>query len=448
MFELHNPQMVMYYIEKIGAGQACLMCGSLLLPRTIPESELQHAANEVFRINDGLRTRFVEKDGKVWQEYAPYAERTFEVKRFDSREALDEWGSVYATIPLKLDIRSEGAGVPKSTWKRTAPSMTLVKNVALHEAKMYFTKRRYGMLHREPACCEIILIQLPGQSGAIIKMHHVIADGWTVMLAANHFVAVLNGETPQTYSYEEYIQSELAYRSSPRYEKDKRFFAEQLRRCPEPTWVWPSPYTSLEARRRTVEMDESLSRGIVDYARAHGVTPYTLFLTAVCVFMGRKMRREQFYVGTVVSNRAGYRQKNTAGMFVNSAPLLMELRDGDRFADALAHVRGVSYSGFRHQKGSNSRDTKQFLYDVWVSYQNMVLSGDEAAECKQYYCNYTIDTTIFTIEDHSGKGRYNLHFDYNVKVPEADVDELFRTVLGVLRGGIEDDSRPLGQLGR
>ena len=102
MFELHNPQMVMYYIEKIGAGQACLMCGSLLLPRTIPESELQHAANEVFRINDGLRTRFVEKDGKVWQEYAPYAERTFEVKRFDSREALDEWGSVYATIPLMI----------------------------------------------------------------------------------------------------------------------------------------------------------------------------------------------------------------------------------------------------------------------------------------------------------------------------------------------------------
>jgi hypothetical protein len=57
-----------------------------------------------------------------------------------------------------------------------------------------------------------------------------------------------------------------------------------------------------------------------------------------------------------------------------------------------------------------------------------------------------VDTTIFTVEDRAGEGRFNLHFDYNRKVPEADVDELFCTVLAVLREGIEDDSRRLDEL--
>ena len=449
MFEISHTQRPMYFGDKQGVGQAGLLTGSVVLPRRIPLEELQRAANEVFRLNGGLRTRFIEKDGKVYQEYKPFEERTFEVKRFESKEALDAWAQVYATIPLKLDIRSEGEGVPKSVWKSVKPSAELVKNVAVHETKMFFTKLRYGMLRREPACCEIILAELPEASGAIIKMHHVISDAWTVVLVANQFLKILNGESPQAYSYEEFIESDAQYKQSRRFEKDQAFMEKWLEKCPRPTWVWPKPYTSLEASRRTVTLDEDMTRQVREYAADRGYTPYMLFLTAMCVYMSRKMQREMFYVGSVVINRAGYREKNTTGMFVHGAPLLMEIREEDSFADTIVNVRDTYFSGVRHQRGYvTPADTRDFLYDVWVSFQDASLEADPTAECTQYYCNYVIDTTILSIEDRAGEGRFKLHFDHNCKVSEADVDELFRTVLGVMRDGMADDSRPLRELSR
>ena len=67
MFELHDSQMFMYYADKQGAGQALLLCGSILIPHRIDIGKLQDAVNELFRLNNGLRTYFIEKDGKAYQ---------------------------------------------------------------------------------------------------------------------------------------------------------------------------------------------------------------------------------------------------------------------------------------------------------------------------------------------------------------------------------------------
>lgn len=212
--------------------------------------------------------------------------------------------------------------------------------------------------------------------------------------------------------------------------------------------MWPQPYTSLEAVRRTVTLDAETSNSIREYASTHGQTPYTLFLSAVCVYMGRKMQREEFYVGSLVLNRRGVKEFNTAGFFATGIPLLMDVSYDATFADVTKSVGKRATLGLRHAKGNASAktDSKKFLYDVWVSYQNATLEVDRSIECTQYYCNHSIDTTTFTVEDRAGTGQFNLHFDHNVKVSEADVDELFEVVLGVLKNGIEDDSRKVSEL--
>ena len=446
MFELHETQMFMYFLDRQGIGQVCLLCGSVLLPGKTNVADMQRAANEVLRINDGLRTRFIEKEGRVYQETRPYAEREFEVMHFADRESFHKWARTYATIPLKLDKVVDGS-LPPSTWRRERPSAILTLNLAAHQVGMLFTRARYGALKREPSCFDMKLIVLPDACGAIVKLHHVIADGWTVLLVANQFVRCLHGELPQAYCYEDFIKREAEYVKSERYERDCRFMEDQYRLCPEPTWVWPQPHTSLRGSRETVEMDAESSRRIREYAGSHGLTPYTLFLTAMCVYIRRKLRRETFYVGSVIFNRAGVRERNTAGMFVRFPPLLIQLRDTDSFADALVQVRDRSFSGYRHQKGAvRTHDWNKLLYDVWVSYQDRTLEADTQAECTQYYCNYSIDTSILTIEDGAGQGPFTLHFDHNEKVKRSEVEELFRVVLGVLTQGIGDDGQPLSAL--
>ena len=127
MYKLHHNQRMFYFFDKVGAGQGALLTGSVIIPRKIPVSELQAAANEVFRINDQMRVRFVEKEDGVYQEIKPYEKKEFEVMRFESREALHEWCDGYGTIPLTLDWRTEGAGIPKSRWKAAHVSPVLVK---------------------------------------------------------------------------------------------------------------------------------------------------------------------------------------------------------------------------------------------------------------------------------------------------------------------------------
>lgn len=444
MFELHDSQKFMYFADKQGAGQALLLCGCVVIPRKIEIEKLQNAANELFRINNGLRTYFIEKDGKVYQETKPFEKREFEVLHFNSREELDEYGKVYATIPLKLDIRVEGNQALKV--ESSKPSMTLVKNIIVHNTKMFFTKMRMGMLKRDKSCCEVMIFELPDSVGILLKIHHIVSDAWTVMLLANQFMSVLNGKEVEAFDYQEFVENEKKYYLSKRYERDREYMEEQFSRCPEQTWTWPEPYTSLEASRKTVVLDKELTADINKFCETNGITPYVLFLTAACLYINRKTHRETFYVGSVALNRSNYREKNTAGMFVTSIPVLIELDMNDSYTETLNKIKEKSLRGFKHQKGAaKNKDSKKMLYDMWVSYQNATLDADTSVDGTQYYCNYSIDTTILSIEDRAKDGQYKLHFDHNCKVSEKEVDELFETVISTIRKIIADPDSSIGK---
>ncbi len=444
MFELHDAQMFMYFGCKQGAGQAALLTGSVLIPEKIEISKLQDAVNELFRVHKGLRAVFVEKDEKIYQDEKPFERREFPILHFNSKEELDEFGEVYGTIPLKLPIRVEGTGVSKERWKNEKPSLSLVKNVAVHEFKMFFTKLRFNKLNAQPAVCEFTLLDLPGYSGAMVKIHHIVADAWTVMLIANQFLTLLKGESIQAYDYSEFIENEKKYRSSSRYERDREYMESENAKCPEQTWLWPERYKSLEAKRRTAETDKELTAKICEFCEQHKITPYTLFLSAITVYMRKKLNRDKFYVGSVALNRSSFGEKNTVGMFVTGVPVLMEIEKNDTFSEVIDKVNSKSVKAFRHYKGGKiTPDSKQKLFDIWVSYQNATLDADPRAIVTQYYCKYVIDTTIFTIQDRLAEGKFNLIFDHNIKVSDEEVDELFDTVIKTLKRIIEDPDQTI-----
>lgn len=449
MKNLYRGQAFFYFLDKMGAGQCTLLTGSVIIPRRIPVAELQAAANELVRINNQLRVRFVEKDGAVYQEIKPFERKEFEVMRFESREALHEWCEGYGTIPLVLDWRTEGTGIPESAWKPSKTSPVLVKNMLIHKAKMRKLIRKYGMTDREPGVFELILFELPDGCGAIIKMHHIVSDAWTMLLGANQFLKILNGEKPLAYDRVGDANDLDEYKTTKRYQSDVEFFAEQQRKCPEKTWLWPESVSTMEGRRSTRTLTEELTEQIKAYSDEHGISPYVLFLTAAAVYMSRKLDRDMFYFGALTANRYGIREKNTVGMFVKQFPLLLELDQDESFAEAAARIKNRSFAGYKHQKGYVApADSTALMYDLWVSYQTAVLSADTSAVVTQYYSKSALDIAIFSIEDRSGEGTFKLHFDHNLKVPEKDAEELFDTVIEVLSGGIADDSRSIGSFRR
>lgn len=447
MYELSKAQYYMYNLYKNGIGQTTLLTGSLLIPRRIDIKELQRAANELFEKNSALRLRFIEKEGKVFQDAKPYEEKEFEVKYFNNKEELDKYGEVYGTLPLELDIVSEGEGYPESKWKSPTPSLSFVKNIVLHNIKTHSTMKKMGVLNKEKTCCEIILFEMPDGCGAFVKMYHVISDAWSMMLVANQFMSLLNGKDIESYDYKEYIDSENNYFLNDRYKRDVEFMDNEKSKCPKPTHIWPKPLTTLEGKRDTRVLDKQTTSLINEYCKANNTTPYIVFLSAISIYARHKLNSDTFYLGSVSLNRSNHREKNTIGMFTKGIPTVFEYNKDYSLKEWNYWIKNKSITAYKHSKARlDIGDGKIQPYDLWVSYQNATLDVDPSVICTQYYCNYSADIAIFSIEDRVSSGQYKLHFDHNLKVSDKETDELFKIVIDVIKKGISDDSIKISEL--
>ena len=446
-YRLFKQQMFMYFVHKGGISQAAMLCGSVLIPKKIPLEQLQDAANKVFETNDILRERFIEKDGLVYQESVPFERKEFEVLHFNSKEELDRYGEIYGTIPLELEIVSEGNGIPASAWKRGKPSFAMITNMIIHNIKMFFTKLSLGKLNDSPKCCEMILLDLPNASGALFKMHHIISDGWSMMLLTNQFLKFLAGEKVDSFSYFDAIENGKKYRESKRFERDLEYGRKDLAKCSEPTSIWPKKATSMEAVRDTLVLNEELTTKIKKFAGENDLTPYIIFLTSLCIWIKKKKQRDMFYVGATALNRNNYEELNTVGYFATVPPLLVELDSSCTYMDALNYMKIKSMAVTRHRMGlSESNTNTSLMFDLMISYQNATLEADRDAIVTQYYCKFVGEKQIITMEDRLNDNHYKIHFDHNIKISKSEVKELFTGFEKILSKGLENSNTKINEL--
>lgn len=401
-YNLTEMQMYMYGGHRLGLGQACLLCGSAIVEGECDISEMQRAANEIVRINDSLRTRITEENGKPVQRFIPFREREFEVLHFNSFEELDRYGEKYGQEVLEIDDEHD-----------------------LFELK---------------------LVKMPGAYGAILKIHHIISDAWTVMLIGNQFFRILKGETVEAYSFGEHVESEAAFKSTKRFEKGKAFFREEKARLNEKTLLSKKPLISKKGKSIEYEFSEEETAEIRDYIKNHNVTGYDIFSAATAIWMSRELRRDLFYVGSVVLNRTGIREKNSTGMYVNSTPILLECDMDASFADNTASVSRSMLASLRHEKsGATEFGLREMPYDVWISYEAARLDAAPDARCQMYYCGAHGVVMIFTLVDR-GTGNLRIRYGYNVKYPDKSANRMLTEVPRILLEGIRDDSISAGEI--
>lgn len=410
MHGLAKSQKLIYDMEKYAGGSISVICGSLLIEGSRDQAKLTAAVNELYRINAALRTRITEADGQPQQSTLDYAERDIGVLRFESKADLDRYAETCAKAPVDL----------------------------------------YGDL------CEISAILLPDRYGFLIKLHHIIGDAWALSLICSQFIALLNGETPQAFPYTEHLENELDYLRSDRYAKDRSFFLEQFKKCDEVTYLSEKQSDSFTSKRKTFVVDSDRTARIADYANQHNVSPFVLFMTAVATYISRiKQNVEKFYIGTAVLNRSGLREKNMVGMFVDTAPVLIELDNEKTFSENLSAVKDSSFSVLRHQKFNygdvlsairQEHDFTERLYDVMLSYQNAAIAGAKA-ESTWYHSGAQAETLQIHIDDRDSEGIFRIHFDYQTdKLTEHEIERMYGHVINLLFDAIRNDSKPLYEL--
>ena len=404
--ELSRSQKLIYDMERYAGGSIAVICGSMLLPGKRDAGELQAAVNGLYRLNPALRTRIV-GDGQAVDEYA---EREIEVLRFADKAALERYAADYAQTPLDF----------------------------------------HGELS------EFHIVLLPGRYGLLVKLHHIVGDAWTLALIGSQFNALLNGEAPPAYPYADHLADETVYLESTRYTKDRAYFLEQFQKCPEVTYLSEKPSASFAAERQTFVIDAPDTAILTAYAKSHNVSVFVLFFTALASYMSRvKGNAERFYIGTAVLNRAGVREKNTAGMFVNTVPVLVELDNEASFADNLAAVKASLFGVFRHQRFNygdalaairQEHGFAEKLYDVMLSYQNAAITGAEE-ESAWYHSGAQTESLQIHIDDRDSEGIFRIHYDYQTeKFSRCEIATLHDRLLALLFDAIAHDGRKLYEL--
>ena len=401
--KLSKPQKQIYNMESIMNGSVSCVCGCMLLDTVKTEAEINDALNIMYRMNDALRIRLIKNGETVSQYITEYKELSVPALHFDSREELNAYAESYAKIPFASD----------------------------------------GSLS------EITPVILPSYSGVLIKMHHIISDGWTCALVASQMKLLLTGYDITAYSYADYLATEEEYLSGKRYKKDKEYFTSKINECAEPLFLSSKPDISFKAERKTFRIEET--ELLQDFSRKLNTSVFSVILAVTSFYFSRvKNNAENFFIGTTVLNRTGEKERNTMGMYVNTVPVLMKPDYSETVSSNISAVSSEVLAVLRHQK-FNYTDVfeetgKGKLFDVIVSYQNaQIVNGETIIE---WYSNGMQDENLqIHVEDHDADGTLKMHFDYRTdKFSEDEIDTIHSHIFNLLNDCMENPDKKIGEL--
>ena len=401
--KLSKPQKQIYNMESLMNGSVSCVCGCMLLDTVKTEAQINEALGIMYRMNDALRIRIKKNGENVSQYITQFKDQFIPALYFDSREELNAYADSYAKIPFESD----------------------------------------GPLS------EITPVILPSYSGVLIKMHHIISDGWTCAMVASQMKLLLTGFMPEAYSYADYLTTEEEYLSSKRYLKDKEYFTSKINECSDPVFISDKADISFVSERKSFRIHET--QRLEDFCRKLNTSVFAVILAVTSFYFSRvKENADNFFIGTTVLNRTGEKERNTMGMYVNTVPVLMKPDYSATVADNISAVSSDILSVLRHQKFNYidilEETGKGKLFDVIVSYQNaQIVNGETIIE---WYSNgMQAENLQIHVEDHDADGTLKMHFDYRTdKFTEDEINTLHNHIINLLNDCMENPDKKIGEL--
>lgn len=309
----------------------------------------------------------------------------------------------------------------------------------LIEEKMCQTT--FSMENSNLFCVKIF--RLPDGTGGVISvMHHIISDSWTVGLFCKEIVQEYTNLIKNTksddveYSYINYIKKEQEYLNSPRFEKDKKYWAEVFNTVPELATIpcfsaESSNQVSCTAKRQKFAISKQVMDKVSEFCKNNRISIYNFFMSIFSIYIGRVSNLDDFVIGTPILNRLDFADKNTNGMFISTVPLRVNILNDSSFVDFSKSMARSCLSMLRHQRYPYQNileDLRKLdssipnLYNVVLSYQITNTVNDEIDCDSHWVFNGTCaDDLQIHMVDYNSTG-LNVFYDY--KTSKYDVNDI------------------------
>lgn len=322
------------------------VCGSFTIREKVDFEKLKKAVNYVVEKNDSFRTRIC-FSGLSFKQY------------FKEYEAFD-----IEIINVKTDD-----DVKKIENKMNDEAFSMLKK-SLFKIKFF----RFE----------------DGTGGIVCCMHHVICDAWTIGLAINELMAYYTKDEKNfdSYPYYEHINDQKKYLSGTLIKKDEIFWQNFFKNGVFSPATMIGDLNKVDKSRKSKFYKAYISKEIMDdineYCQKKKISVCSFFTGVFSLYIGLESQLQEFLLDTIISNRASYKDKHTAGLFAKTLPFKASLRE-EIFENYIININKDLVSVYKHYKYPTKKLLKivkskekkrKRTSKIWFSFQNAKTNND------------------------------------------------------------------------
>src|SRR6185312_14374831 len=282
----------------------------------------------------------------------------------------------------------------------------------------------FELLKIGPSCCYWL-----------IKMHHIIVDGWSIALLCRSlgeiYTALESGVQPDLtgHSYISFIEDDRDYVSGSTFERHCRYWLDRYQNLPEPllrAHYRAGACQSVRSERRSVALVRPFYDRLMSFAKENSSTTFQVILAALYVYCLRAWGRSELVVGLPVLNRSNAAHKATAGLFVGVSAVRFSFGTDLNYKDLLRAVARVLRQDYRYQRFPVSELNREMalqgsehhhIYDLQLSYERHdydMMFGDAPGYGRALLNSYqSSPLTVFVREFYDDED-VDLDFVYNL----------------------------------
>uniref|UniRef100_UPI00069F69E4 non-ribosomal peptide synthetase n=1 Tax=Pseudomonas sp. MIACH TaxID=1078355 RepID=UPI00069F69E4 len=318
--------------------------------------------------------------------------------------------------------------------------------------------QRQGFELARPPLLRVALVRVSDERWHLIyTSHHILMDGWSNALVLNEVLQAYKGQAlpPAGAAF----CAHIAWLQQQDPALGEAFWRERLAQLEEPTHLARSVARTAPSSRDGYgqmrwELDQTQTRDLATFARAHQVTLNTLVQSAWLLLLQRYTGQASVACGVTVSGRPAQlaNVEQQVGLFINTLPLIAAVNPSQSVGDWVRSVQALNVEMREHEHtplfdiqrwGGSAGEA---LFDTLVVFENFPVakSLEQSGEgglrfsgvSHQERTNYPLTLTV-----HGGQ-HLSLHLEY----PRADFDdEAVRQIGAYLQGLLQQFVAAPGQ---
>jgi amino acid adenylation domain-containing protein len=330
------------------------------------------------------------------------------------------------------------------------------RQLATEEARLPFDLARGPLLRTK------LLRMAKDRWVFLLTMHHIIADGWTMVLFWRELGAIWraygkgqNSPLPEpVLQYGDFATWQRGWLTGPVLQRQMSYWRRQLEGVHPVELPLDRPRSGLQTNSGALYdfcVSASLVSGLQELSRKSGTTLFMVLLSAFQLLLYRYTGETDVTVGTYIAGRNRAELECLLGFFLNTLTLRVDLSGDPTFFELLARVKDTTLDAYVHQDVPFAKIVEELqphrdlnrnpFFQVVFQMLNLppVSQHAEAVDAPQIpvHRGTAIFDLTFTLWE-SGKTLKG-HVEYNTDIFNADTIARYVTHYKTLLGGVAED---------